>query len=255
MPERNLQFAYRFRSLSRLVVELIQRRRTGNEEHHDFVAMLMGARDKETGASMSDRELVDEILTLIVAGHETTAAAINACWYLLSQHPEAELELHAEVDAVPVHSCPSYRDTEDLAVTQRVLHETMRLYPPGWLLSRRAIGPDRLGGYDLPAGTVVLLAPYLVHRHPRHWDAPEEFRPDRFRPEAVDRRHKYAYIPFAVGPRHCIGENVAMFEMIIHVAMVARRFRMRCLAEDPPEFEASINLRTRHHLRYRLEAR
>lgn len=255
MPKRDLRFAFRFRALSRLVTELIQRRRAAPEDHLDFVAMLMGARDKETGASMSDRELVDELLTLIVAGHETTAAAVNVCWYLLSQHPHAEAELHAEVDAVPERPCPSYRDIDDLPVTQRVLQESMRLYPPGWLLSRRAIGADRIGGYDLPAGTTVLLAPYLVHRHPRHWDAPEEFRPDRFLPEAVDQRHKQAYLPFAAGPRHCIGENVAMFEMTLHVAMVARRFRLRHLAEQPLEFEAGVNLRTRHHLMYRLETR
>jgi cytochrome P450 len=217
--------------------------------------MLMEARDKETGESMSERELVDEILTLVVAGHETTAAAVNVCWYLLSQHPQAAAELHAELDAVPERACPSYRDTEDLKVTQRVLKESMRLYPPGWLLSRRSIGPDRLGGYDLPPGRVVMLAPYLVHRHPAHWEMPEGFHPDHFRPEAVDRRHKFAYIPFAVGPRHCIGENVAMFEMTVHVAMVARRFRMHCVAGHPPEFEAGINLRTKDHLTYRLERR
>jgi len=255
MPERNLQFAYRFRSLTRLVRELIARRREGAEEHADYVAMLMAARDKETGAQMDERELVDEIMTLVVAGHETTAASLNMTWYLLSQHPEAESRLHAEVDARPRGGPMSYQDAEDLAWTQMVLKEALRLYPPGWLLTRRPLEPDRLGGYDIPAGTDVLLSPYFVHRHPDHWGEPEAFRPERFTPEAIEARHKFAYFPFAVGPRHCIGENFAMFEMTVHLARTAQRFRLHYLDERPIEFEAQVNLRTRSNLRYRLEPR
>ncbi len=255
MPERNLQFAYRFRSLTRLVRELAARRRDGAEEHYDYLAMLMSAQDRETGASMDERELVDEVMTLVVAGHETTAASLNMAWFLLSQEPAVEARLHAEVDARTDQGAMTYQDAEDMTWTQCVLKEAMRLYPPGWLLTRRPIEPDRLGGYDVPAGTDVLLSPYFVHRHPEHWEDPEAFRPGRFEGNAADSRHKFAYFPFAVGPRHCIGENFAMFEMTIHLAQVARRFRLRYLDERPIEFEAQVNLRTRHNLRYRLEPR
>jgi len=255
MPERNLQFAYRFRSLTRLVRELVARRREGVEEHHDYLAMLMAAQDRETGASMDERELVDEVMTLVVAGHETTAASLNMTWYLLSQHPAAEARLHAEVDARSDQGTLTYQDAEDMAWTQCVLKEAMRLYPPGWLLTRRPVEADRLGGFDVPPGTDVLLSPYFVHRHPDHWDDPDSFRPERFEGDAADSRHKFAYFPFAVGPRHCIGENFAMFEMTVHLARVARRFRLCYLDERPIEFEAQVNLRTRHNLRYRLEPR
>jgi len=255
MPERNLQFAYRFRSLTRLVRELAARRREGVEEHHDYLAMLMAAQDRETGASMDERELVDEVMTLVVAGHETTAASLNMAWFLLSQNPGAEARLHTEVDARSDGGPMTYQDAEDMIWTQCVLKEAMRLYPPGWLLTRRPIEPDRLGGYDVPAGTDVLLSPYFVHRHPDHWEDPEAFLPGRFEGTSADGRHKFAYFPFAVGPRHCIGENFAMFEMTVHLARVARRFRLRYLDERPIEFEAQVNLRTRHNLRYRLEPR
>lgn len=255
MPERNLQFAYRFRSLTRLVRELMERRRAEDRERFDYLSMLMAARDKENGASMDERELVDEVMTLVVAGHETTAASLNMTWCLLAQHPEAEARLHAEVDARRGTGSMSYQDAEEMTWTQCVLKEAMRLYPPGWLLTRRPVAPDRLGGFDVPPGTDVLLSPYFVHRHPAHWDEPGLFRPARFLPEAAETRHKFAYFPFAVGPRHCIGENFAMFEMTVHLARVARRFRLRYLDEGPIEFEAQVNLRTRNHLRYTLESR
>jgi len=255
MQQRDLRFAYRFRSLTRLVAQLIARRRDEPEEHHDYLAMLMEARDKETGERMGERELIDEVMTLVVAGHETTAASLNMAWYLLSQHPQAEARLHAELDPLVPVGALSYEGAEALAWTRRVLQEAMRLYPPGWLLTRRSLEPDVLGGFELPAGTDVLLSPFLVHRHPAHWTEPESFRPERFEPEQVERRHRYAYFPFAAGPRHCIGENFALYEMTVHLAHVARRFRLRYLDEGPLEFEAQVNLRTRRNLRYHLEPR
>ena len=145
---RNLQFVYKFRSLTSLVQKLIARRRAEpQEEHFDYLAMLLSARDKETGRPMSDGELIDEILTLIVAGHETTASGLNWTWYLLSQHPEAEARLHAELDAAPELPAPSLPQVEALAFTQQVIDEALRLYPPGWVLSHRTIEADVLGGY------------------------------------------------------------------------------------------------------------
>ena len=180
--ERNLQFAFKFRSLSKIVAGLMERRRAQSEEHFDYVAMLMSARDKDTGAPMSDRELIDEVMTLIVAGHETTASGLNWTWYLLSQNPEAEARLHAEIDAAPDMSTPNLAQMESLAYTQQVVNEALRLYPPGWLLSRRAVEADVLGGYDIPAGSNVLLPLYLLHRDGRFWKDPERFWPARNAP-------------------------------------------------------------------------
>jgi enediyne biosynthesis protein E7 len=253
---RNLQFVYKFRSLAKLVLELITRRRAQpGEEHFDYLAMLMSARDKETGRPMSDGELIDEILTLIVAGHETTASGLNWTWYLLSQHPQAEAQLHAELDAAPGPPAPSLVQVEALAYTQQVVNEALRLYPPGWVLSRRTIEADVLGGYPVPAGTNVLLPLYLVHRHPRFWKNPDAFDPARFAPENEAERPRFAYMPFAAGPRHCIGETFALYEMLMHLYKVARHYRLVYLPDKPLELEAGINLRTRHPLHMRLERR
>ena len=252
---RDLQFAYKFRSLTKLVAQLIARRRTTPEEHFDYVAMLMAARDKETGAPMGERELIDEIMTLIVAGHETTASGLNWTWYLLSQHREAEARLHAELDAAPDMAAPSLAQMEELAFTSQVVNEALRLYPPGWLLSRRTVAADVLGGFEVPPGTNVLLPLYLLHRHPRYWKDPERFAPERFAPEHEAERPRFAYMPFAAGPRHCIGETFALYEMLMHLYKVARRYRLVYVPDKPLELEAQINLRTRHPLHMRLERR
>jgi cytochrome P450 len=252
---RDLQFAYKFRSLTKLVAQLIARRRATPEEHFDYVAMLMAARDKETGEPMGERELIDEVMTLIVAGHETTASGLNWTWYLLSQHPEVEARLHAELDAAPDMASPGLAEMEALACTSQVVNEALRLYPPGWLLSRRTVGADVLGGFEVPAGTNVLLPLYLLHRHPRYWKEPDRFQPERFAPEHEAERPRFAYMPFAAGPRHCIGETFALYEMLMHLYKVARRYRLVYVPDKPLELEAQINLRTRHPLHMRLEAR
>jgi enediyne biosynthesis protein E7 len=253
--ERNLQFAFKFRSLAKVVAGLMERRRAEKEEHFDYVGMLMSARDKDTGAAMSDRELIDEVMTLVVAGHETTASGLNWTWYLLSQNPEAEARLHAEIDAAPDMLTPSLAQMESLAYTQQVVNEALRLYPPGWLLSRRTIEADVLGGYDIPAGANVLLPLYLLHRDGRFWKDPEAFWPERFAPEHEAERPRFSYMPFAAGPRHCIGETFALYEMLMHLYKVARRYRLTYVPDKPLELEAQINLRTLHPLHMRLERR
>ncbi|MGO9802696.1 MAG: cytochrome P450 [Steroidobacteraceae bacterium] len=252
---RDLQFAYKFRSLTKLVAQLIARRRAEPEEHFDYVAMLLAARDKESGAPMAERLLIDEIMTLIVAGHETTASGLNWTWYLLSQHREAEARLHAELDAAPQMPAPGLAQMEALAYTSQVVNEALRLYPPGWLLSRRSLAADVLGGFGVPPGTNVLLPLYLLHRHPRYWKEPERFLPERFAAEHEAERPRFAYMPFAAGPRHCIGETFALYEMLMHLYKVARRYRLVYVPDKPLELEAQINLRTRHPLHMRLERR
>lgn len=253
--ERNLQFAFKFRSLGKLVAQLVARRRASGEEHFDFLALLMSARDRESGAPMAERELIDEVMTLIVAGHETTASGLNWTWYLLTQHPDVEERLHAEITRTPEQAAPSLADMEGLPFTTQVVSEALRLYPPGWLLSRRTIEPDVLGGYRVPAGANVLLPLYLLHRHPRFWVQPERFWPERFAPEHEAERPRFAYMPFAAGPRHCIGETLALYEMYVHLYKVVRHFRLRYLPERALELEAQINLRTRHPLFMSLERR
>jgi cytochrome P450 len=258
---RNLKFAFKFRSLTKLVSELIARRRTDGIEHVDFLAMLMSARDKDSGAPMAERELIDELMTLVVAGHETTASALNWTWYLLATHPEAQARLHAEVDAAPAYQAPSLEQMEALSYTGYVVNESLRLYPPGWVLSHRTIEADVLGGYDIPPGSNVLLPLYLLHRHPGFWKDPDLFRPERFAPEHEAERPRFAYMPFAAGPRHCIGETLAVYEMLVHLYKAARRYRVTRFAAPgappagPPELEAQINLRTRHPLYMTLERR
>jgi len=252
---RDLQFAYKFRSLTKLVAQLIAQRRASEEEHVDYVAMLMNARDKETGAPMGERELIDEVMTLVVAGHETTASGLNWTWYLLSQHPQVESRLHAEIDAAAEVPAPSLTQMEELRYTRQVIDESLRLYPPGWVLSRRTIEADVLGGYPVPAGTNVLLPLYLLHRHQLFWKDPEAFEPGRFAPGHEAERPRFAYMPFAAGPRHCIGESFALYEMLVHLYKVARRYRLRYVPDKPLELEAQINLRTRYPLHMRLEAR
>ncbi|HVY81298.1 MAG TPA: cytochrome P450 [Steroidobacteraceae bacterium] len=252
---RNLQFAYKFRQLGKVIADLVKRRRENREEHPDFLGMLMTARDKETGEGMSERELIDEVMTLVVAGHETTASALNWTWYLLSQHPDADAKLAAELAAAPVIDAPSLTEMEALGYTHRVIDEALRLYPPGWILSRRTIGPDVLAGYEIPAGTSVMLSPYILHRHPKFWKEPDAFRPERFDTEHEAERPRFAYMPFAAGPRHCIGESLALYEMLMHLYKVARRYRLTYATDRPIELEAQINLRTKHPLYMKLERR
>jgi cytochrome P450 len=243
---RDLKFAFRFRSLGKLVAELIERRRREPEQHFDFLAMLMDMRDRENDAPMSDKEMIDEVLTLIVAGHETTAAALTWTWYLVSQHPEVAEQLSAEA---PISPGPLGLDAaESLGFTHQVVQEALRLYPPGWLLTRRTIEADELGGYAIGPRTDVFISPYLLHRHPAFWSEPEHFRPERFAGADAAERHKFSYIPFAVGPRHCIGEGLAMFEMLVHVHRMSQRFRLSRAGDDPIELEAQINLRPRSNL-------
>jgi enediyne biosynthesis protein E7 len=244
---RDLKFAFRFRSLTKLVAELIQRRRHEPEEHFDFLSMFMATHDRESGAQMSDKEMIDEVLTLIVAGHETTAAALTWTWYLVSQHPQIAAQLQAEADRVTAERL-GLDAAESLELTHQVIQEALRLYPPGWLLTRRTLDADELGGYAIGPRTDVFISPYLLHRHPAFWSEPEEFRPERFAGADAEERHRFSYIPFAVGPRHCIGEGMAMFEMLVHVHRMSQRFVLTRASDEPIELEAQINLRPRSNL-------
>ena len=257
---RDLRFAFRFRQLGKHIERVIIRRESaiddGGERVIDWLAMMMASRDRD-GKPMSHRELIDEVMSLIVAGHETTAAVLNSVWYLLSQHPEVEAKLHAEVDATPLLDL-RLESVDSLQYTRQIILEALRLYPPVWVLSRRCIHADRLAGHQAPAGADLLMSPYVVHRHPKYWSDPEAFRPERFAPEAISGTHRYAFIPFSAGPRHCVGETFAIYEMAIHIYHAARAYRLRsvrsgALAIDA--LEARINLRVREDLMMSVERR
>jgi cytochrome P450 len=250
---RDLAFAYKFRQLGKLIMEDVERRRRDGVRRNDIVSLLLDARDRQSGEPMSDRELLDEIMTLIVAGHETTASALNWFWYLMTQSPDVERRLHAEVDADS--EAPAYDALERYPFARRALDEALRLYPPGWLLTRRTIEASRIGNFELPAKADVLVSPYLVHRHPRYWQDGDRFDPDRFVPEAAATRNRFAYLPFGLGPRACIGEHLALIEMHAHVIMLARKFRLVLVPGQSIEIEPQVNLRTKRPVHMNVELR
>jgi len=242
---RNLEFAQSFRALRSLVGRIIADRQKQKTSHRDILGMLIAARDHASGEAMPDRQVISETLTLVVAGYETTASALNWTWYLLSQNAEAEERLSAELSGVEE---TSYRmnNLATFSYTRQVLEEAMRLYPPGWLMTRRTIKDDWIDGHLLPAGTEVYISPYLIHRNPAVWQNPDIFDPDRFAPDRLKDRHPFSSLPFSAGPRKCIGEMFARVEMQIHLMMAAKRLQLRCSQCEPIEIEAGVNLRSKN---------
>jgi cytochrome P450 len=243
---RDLQFAQAFRSLGKMVAQVAAQRRKENRRSTDILGMLMEARDRETGQGMSDRQLISEIMTLIVAGHETTASTLNWTWYLLSQNSEVEEKLSAELSQLLGSEFPELGDLPKFIYTRQVIEEALRLYPPGWLMTRRALKDDRLGDYFVPAGTEIYISPYLIQRHPALWEAPDRFNPDRFDADPSRNRHALAMLAFSAGPRKCIGDFFARIEMQLHVMMIAKQLRLRYADEKPPELDAGVNLRSKY---------
>ena len=207
--------------------------------------MLMAARDPK-GQAMPDSQLVSEIMTLIVAGHETTASTLNWTWYLLSKNADVEEKLSSELNAVPGSDSPEIADLAKFVYTRQVIEETLRLYPPLWLMTRTALKNDQLGDYFVPAGTEIYISPYLIQRHPAFWKDPDRFNPDRFAPDESRTRHPMTMIPFSAGPRKCIGESLARIEMQIHLMTIAKHLRLRSVGEQPIQLEAGVNLRNKH---------
>ena len=243
-PARNMEFVYSFRALGKVILSVIDTRRKNAGTPTDVLAMLMQARDPQDGKSMPDSQLIDEILTLIVAGHETTASTLNWMWYLISQHPEVEEKLSNELNSLASPS--EFDDLPRFSYTRQVIEEVMRLYPAGWLVTRRALQGDRLGEYFVPAGTEIYIPPYFIQRHPDLWEEPDRFDPDRFSPENSTHRHRLAAIPFSAGPRNCTGALFARMEMQIHLMTIAKHLRLRYIQAGPIEMDAGVNLRSKH---------
>ena len=252
---RNRRFRRALDVLDRAVFHIIDERRRAGRETNDLLSMLLFARDEETGQAMTDRQLRDEVMTILLAGHETTSLALAWAWYLLSQHPEACRRLENELDTVLGGRLPAYTDLGSLPYTRMVMEEAMRLYPPAWGFSRQAMGPDEIGGYHLPRGWLVFIIPFVMHRHPAYWEEPDSFDPERFTAERSAARPKFVYLPFGAGPRQCIGNQFAMMEALLVLATLAHRYRLALVPQHPVEPWPLITLRPRHGIKMLVEAR
>jgi cytochrome P450 len=244
LPTRaNRRFHSERRRLDAIVTGLLQGWRSGRVSPAGLMAMLMEARDEDTGERLTDAELRDEAMTLIFAGHETTANALTWTWWLLAQHPAASERIRNEVSSVVGDRAPTVQDLPRLVYTQNTVKEAMRLMPPAWVIGRMPLADDEIEGYHIPAGSMMLLPSYVTHRDPAHWEAPDAFDPDRFGPERSASRHKMAYYPFSAGPRVCIGNNFSLMESTFIVAVVAQRFRLELDRSHPLVIEPSLTLR------------
>jgi len=228
--------------LDRTIYAMIEERRRGGIDRGDLLSMLLVATDTEgDGGGMSDLQLRDEAMTIFLAGHETTANALAWTWYLLAKHPEVERALHRELDEVLAGRAPSPADYPRLPYTEMVLAESMRIHPPAWAIGRLSTEDVRIGEWDVPRKSLVLVSQWITHRHPDWWPEPDCFDPSRFTPEAKAARPKMAYFPFGAGPRICIGEGFAWMEGVLLLATIAQKWRFESMRE--PDAQAVITLR------------
>jgi cytochrome P450 len=241
---RDLSVVMKARNLRRLLLGIIEARRdAGNAETFDFLSMYMHATDKQ-GVGYTDEELLDELITLIVAGFETSANTLNWVWYLLAGHPDVEAKVIDESRClVPTVSAVSADALTDMQYTQQVLEETLRLYPPVWLFTRRSREDDELDGFDVPVNTDIYLSPFILHRSPEYWPEPERFDPDRFAEGRLDKNDR-PYFPFSLGARRCLGEYFSFLEMKVHLGLLLPRFRMMRTDDAEPGLELAVNLRS-----------
>ena len=248
------EFRRSIKQLDKTVYGIIAQRRKDRHDSGDLLSMLMRARD-EDGSSMTDKQLRDEVLTFLLAGHETTALALSWTWYLLGQNPEAEQKLHEELDRVLDGRVPTFADLPALSNAERVIKESLRLYPPAWGLARTVINEFELGGYRIPAGSNVVMSTWVVHRNPKYFPDPEKFDPDRWLPERAQKLPKFAYFPFGGGPRQCIGASFAMMEATLLLATIAQRFQFRAEPGHVVTPTPSFTLRPKQGIRMRIEER
>jgi cytochrome P450 len=238
--------------IDRLITE---RTRDPGNYPKDLLARLIAARDEQTGCGMSAQEVRDHVITIFLAGHETTAMAMTWTWFLLSQHPQQESKLHAELDSVLGGRAPTHEDLNKLTYTRMVVEESMRLYPPVHTIARQAIGDDTLVNRHIPKGAVIMIAPWLLHRHVKLWENPGRFDPERFSPKASATRARFSYLPFGGGKRICIGAAFALAEATVLLATLAQRYRLRMVPGHLVEPQGLITLRARYGMRMLLTPR
>ena len=252
---RNRRFHTAIATIDSVSYRLIAERRKAATDSGDLLSMLIAARDEETGQGLNDQQIRDEVGTFLGAGHETTAVTLAWVWYLLSKHPHVERQVETEVDAVLGGRTPTVEDIPRLSYTRLVIQETLRLYPPAWGMSRGIADDDEIDGYPIPAGALMVLSPYVTHRHPAFWDNPEGFEPERFTPERVAERPRYAYFPFGGGPRQCIGNEFALMEAQLIIAMVVQRYRLQLVPGQHIEPDPIFTLRPSSGVQVTLHAR
>jgi cytochrome P450 len=240
--------------LDAIIFRVIEERRASGGDHGDLLSILLAARD-EAGRPMPDQRVRDEALTLLLAGHETTANALSWAWDALARHPAAEAALHAELDSVLGDRDPVPADVPRLSVTRDVVAETLRLRPPAWILGRLVVRPIRLGAWEIPPRSIAFAAPIITHKNPRWWREPEAFRPERWSNGETADLPRGAYFPFGGGSRICIGESFAWTEAILVLATLARRFRFEALDEVPVPLDPRVTLRPGRPIRMRVHPR
>jgi cytochrome P450 len=241
-------------AIDEAMLRLVRERRAGGAPRDDLLSLLLRARDEDTGEGMDDRQLRDELATIFAAGQDTTANAMTWLWYALEQNPEVERRLRAEVASVLGDRRPTFDDLARLTYTKQVLQEAMRLYPPAWMFPRFADREAIIDGHRIPAGSALLLSPFVSHRDPRFWPEPEVFDPERFAAERADERPRYAYYPFGGGPRQCIGNHFAMMEAQLITAMMVQRLRPRLVPGQRVVPASVATLKPRHPLKMTLGA-
>jgi cytochrome P450 len=241
---RDLSVVMKVRQLRELLRTIIDARRgRSNRDDFDFLSMYLQAVDKQ-GNSFTDAELLDELMTLIVAGFETSANTLNWVWYLIAKNPDVEARLIDEARRIlPGVAALNADSLSKMQYTQQTLEEALRLYPPVWLFTRRSHDQDELDDFDVPPGTDIYLSPFILHRTERYWPNPERFDPDRFEPDDKPSKDR-PYFPFSLGPRRCLGEYFSFLEMKVHLGLLLPRFRLRALDDKEPELELGINLRS-----------
>ncbi|HEY3027887.1 MAG TPA: cytochrome P450 [Pyrinomonadaceae bacterium] len=236
--------------LDRIIYRLIEERRRRGEDRGDLLSMLLLAQDEEgQSGGMSDVQVRDEALTIFLAGHETTANALTWTWYLLSENPAAEAKLHEELQEVLGSRIPTVDDFPSLRYTEMVMAESMRLFPPAWAIGRLAVDDCEIGGYQVPARSLVLMSQYIMHRDARYFPQPERFDPERWTPGARESRPQFSYFPFGGGPRRCIGEGFAWLEGVLLLATLAQHWQMRLVPNHPVGLRPVITLRPKHGMR------
>jgi cytochrome P450 len=250
----NLRYLRAVRQLDEIVYGLIRQRQATDRTYQDLLATLLQAR-YEDGGSMPNRQLRDEVMTLLLTGHETTAVSLSWTWYLLSQHPEVEQKLWAELRRVLNGRSPRMSDLPGLPYLERVIKESIRLYPPVWALVRNPVKECEIGGYRIPMGTTILMSQWVMHRDPRYYDEPERFNPDRWLDARSKEAPKFAYFPFGGGPRTCIGASFATTEAALVLATIAQKYQIRVVPDWPIETVPTITLRPRHGIKVTVTRR
>ena len=252
----NFRFLKAHRRLDRTMYRIIGEHRAAGVDRGDLLSMLLLAQDEEgDGGSMTDLQLRDEAMTIFLAGHETTANAMTWTWYLLSQDPEIEAKLHREIDEVLEGRLPTADDVSRLRYTEMVFAESMRMYPPAWAMGRQVLSDYEIDGYVAPAGSIILMSPWVMHHNARYYPDPFKFDPERWTPQNREARPKFSYFPFGGGPRVCIGEGFAWMEGVLLLAAIAQKWQMRLEAGHRVELRPLITLRPKYGMRMTVASR